>query len=98
MLLRHHMNIEEYIVLLLGLAPHLQPNFLDAAIQEHLPQGGDFPDIGGVKGLHHRATLPTGETALFILGENDMFKRMQCLNYFSPDHYFASENILFLES
>lgn len=98
MMLSHNMNIEEYIILLLGLAPHIQPNFLDSSIQEYLPQGGEFPDIGGVKGVHHRATLPTGETALFILGGIDLHKRMQCLNYFSPDHYFAKENILQLES
>lgn len=96
MLLSHNMNIEEYIILLLGLAPHLQPNFLDSSIQEYLPQGGDFPEIGGVKGTHHRTTLPTGETALFVLGGTDLYKRMQCLNYFSPNHYFAKENILLL--
>ena len=98
MMLSHNMNIEEYIILLLGLTPHLQPNFLDASIQEYLPQGGEFPEIGGVKGTHHRATLPTGETALFILGGQDLFKRIECLRYFSPDHYFLKENILHLES
>jgi hypothetical protein len=97
MLLSHKMNVEEYIIFLLGLAPHLQPNFLDLAIQEYLPQGGEFPDIGGVKGIHNRVTLPTGDTALFILGGNDTFKRMHCLPYFSTDHFFAKENILFLE-
>ncbi|MEX2512667.1 MAG: ATP-binding protein [Cyclobacteriaceae bacterium] len=98
LLVSHHVNIEEYTVLLLALAPHLQPNFLDASIQEFLPQGGEFPEIGGAKGTHHRATLPTGETALFILGGNDLYKRMQSLHYFSPDHFFEKENILFLES
>ncbi|HEY1869873.1 MAG TPA: ATP-binding protein, partial [Chitinophagaceae bacterium] len=29
---------------------------------------------------------------------NDMFKRMQASFYFSPDHFFAKENILHLES
>lgn len=97
MLLQHKMNIEEYTILLLGLAPHIKPNFLDSVIQEYLPHGGEFPEIGGVKGTHLRSTLPTGETALFILGGSDVYKRMQCLNYFSPDHYFARENMLLLE-
>lgn len=42
--------------------------------------------------------LPTGETALFILSGNDVQKRMQLARYFSPEHFFAKENILQLES
>ena len=97
-LVKHQMNIEEYVILLLALAPHVQPNFLDAIIQQYLPNGGEFPEIGGVKGNNHRGTLPTGETALFVLGGNDVFRRMQSSFYFSPDHFFARENILQLES
>lgn len=98
LLLNNSMNVEEYIIFMLALAPHLQPNFLDAAIQEYLPQGGEFPDIGGAKGAQSRMTIPTGETALFILAGSEIYKRMQCLRYFSPSHFFAKENILFLES
>ncbi|MBL7740233.1 MAG: ATP-binding protein [Chitinophagaceae bacterium] len=97
-LLTHKVNMEEFIILLLGLTPHIQPNFLDTIIQEFLPNGGDFPEIGGVKGSNHRGTIPTGETALFIIGGNDMGKRMQVSLYFSPDHFFAKENILSLET
>ena len=67
-LIKQQTTIEEYIVLLLALVPHLQPNFLDSIIQQYFPNGGEFPEIGGVKGNNHRGTLPTGETALFILG------------------------------
>jgi hypothetical protein len=97
MLLEHQMNIEEYVIFILSLVPHLQPGFLDAIIQQHLPQGGEFPEIGGAKSAHHRSTLPTGETAIFIIAGNDLHKRMQCLQYFSPEHYFTKENILRLE-
>ena len=90
-------NEEEYIILLLALAPHLQPGFFENIIQQYLPQGGDFPEIGGVKGNNHRFMLPTGETALFILAGNEVVKRMQVSNYFSSDHFFAKRNILTLE-
>ncbi|AFD07193.1 ATP-binding protein [Solitalea canadensis] len=96
-LVHYQVNIEEYIVLLLALTPHIQPNFFDAIIQTYLPNGGDFAEIGGVKGNNHRGTIPTGETALFILGGNDITKRMQVAHYFSPDHFFAKEHILSLE-
>jgi hypothetical protein len=92
-----NVNIEEYVVLLLALTPHLQPNFLDTVIQQYLPNGGDFPEIGGIKGNNHRGTIPTGETALFIIGGNDINKRLQASQYFSPDHFFAKESILYLE-
>ena len=91
-------NAEEYIIFMLALVPHIQPNFIDQLIQQHLPGGGDFPEIGGVKGTNHRSMLPTGETALFILAGNDIGKRMELLNYFSSGHFFYEESILYLES
>ena len=93
----HQVNVEEYIILFLALAPNLHPNFLDAIVQQYLPNGGEFPEIGGVKGNNHRGTIPTGETALFIIASNDIGKRLQVSRYFSSDHFFAKENILHLE-
>ena len=97
-LIKHNVTIEEYIILLLALTPHVQPNLLDSAVQQYLPNGGEFPEIGGVKGNNHRGMLPTGETALFILAGDDINKRMQISRYFSPDHFFAKENVLTLET
>lgn len=96
-LITHQPNIEEYIILLLALVPHVQPNFIDSIVQSYLPNGGEFPEIGGVKGNNHRATIPTGETALFVLAGNDLHQRMQASWYYSSDHFFAKENILYLE-
>src|SRR5690606_14788879 len=97
LLAKHQFNIEEFIILLLALSPHLKPNLLDGIIQQYLPNGGEFPEMGGVKGINHRSMLPTGETALFLLSGNDTEKRMQVMHYFSPDHFFAKENVLLLE-
>src|SRR5688500_10169512 len=70
-------SYEEVVTLLLALAPHLQPNFFNHIIAEHLPEGGDFIEFGGVKGTNHRGILPTGETAQFVLGGEDMEKRLE---------------------
>lgn len=94
---KHKLNNEEYIIILLALAPHIKSNFLETIIQQYLPEGGDFPEFGGVKENNHRAMLPTGETAVFIIAGNDFNKRILVLNYFSGDHFFAKENILQLE-
>jgi hypothetical protein len=86
----HNLNLEAYFVLLLALAPHVQPNFLDAMIQQFLPGGGEFPEIGGVKGSNHRGTIPTGETALFLLAGTDLHARLRVSEYFSPVHFFST--------
>src|SRR5215472_5698471 len=43
-------NSEEFAVLMLALAPHLQPDFFSKLIVQYLPEGGDLPEFGGVKG------------------------------------------------
>jgi len=96
-IVNHRLNIEEYIILLLALAPHIQPGFLDTLVQQYLPNGGEFTEMGGAKGINHRGTLPTGETALFILGGNDLLRRMQVSHYFSAGHFFANDGIIALE-
>lgn len=88
---------EEYIVLLIALAPHIQPNFFDQIIQQKLPQAGDFPQLGGVRGKQFRGFLPTGETALFILAGDDLEKKFKVQQIFSEDHFFAKKRILWLE-
>ena len=94
---RRSPTAEELAVLMLALVPHLRSSMLTNLIAEHLPEGGDFPGLGGMKGANHRGILPTGETAQFILAGDDLEKRIavQCL--FSSDHWFARERILRLE-
>jgi len=87
----------EYVLLLLALAPHLQPGFLDQIIREQLSEEGEWPELGGVRGTNHRGLLPTGETALFLLAGTDLEKRLEYLGLFSPDHFLARQKILTLE-
>ncbi|RWX47195.1 ATPase family associated with various cellular activities (AAA) [Candidatus Electrothrix aarhusensis] len=91
-------DFAEFTLLLLTLAPHLHPNFFSQIIAEHLPEGGDFPEFGGVKATHHRGILPTGETALFILAGDNLEKRLEVQQLFSPEHWFAQHHILGLEA
>jgi hypothetical protein len=87
----------EFLVLLLALVPHVQPQFLTGLIAEHLPDGGDFPEFGGVKGTNHRGILPTGETAQFVLAGDDLEKRLAVQHLLGPDHPFAQKHLLWLE-
>jgi DNA polymerase III delta prime subunit len=89
---------DEWIVLMLAMAPHIQPNFFESIISEHLPNGGDFTEFGGVKGTNHRGMLPTGETAQFIIGGNDLERRLQVQDLFDEHHFFYRNDITWLES
>ena len=91
-------GFEEFTVLMLAIAPHLSPRLLGKIISEHLSEGGDFPEFGGVKGGNHRGVLPTGETAQFILAGNDLEKRLAVQHILSSDHWLAKEHILWLET
>src|SRR6476469_1746532 len=90
-------TIDEWIVLMLAMLPHVQPSFFESIIAEHLPNGGDFPEFGGVKGTNHRGILPTGETAQFILAGENMEKRIDVQRILSSDHWFAKNHIRWLE-
>lgn len=94
----HDPGYEEFVVLMLAIAPHLMPHFLGKIIAEHLPEGGDFPEFGGVKATNHRGILPTGETAQFILAGGNLAKRLAIQHILSNDHWLAKEHILWLES
>ena len=90
-------SADEWIILMLALIPHVQPNFFETLIHKYLPQGGDFPEFGGVKASNHRSMLPTGETVQFVLAGTKVEERLQLHHYFAEDHFFYRRNILWLE-
>ncbi len=90
--------LEEYLSVLLALAPHLHSDFFDKILKEHFPDGNQFPAFGGVRGKNHRGILPTGETAQFVIAGNDLAKRITVQSLFGPQHWFATDGILRLET
>lgn len=93
----HQLNADEQLVVFMALAAHLQPNFYDRLIMAHLPEAGDYPQIGGWRGKSHRGFLPTGETVLFVLGDNRLSTRLQLQQLFGEEHVFYKNHILYLE-
>jgi AAA+ superfamily predicted ATPase len=91
------LSYDEAIILLIALAPHIQPDIFDQAVGNRLKDPGDFPVIGGVRGKNFRGLLPTAETALFILGSDSLLRRTEIMKVFSADHFFAAKRILWLE-
>lgn len=97
-IIQHQPRFEEYLVLLLALTPHLAPGLIANLISEFLPNGGELPEFGGVKGNNQRSILPTGETAQFILAGDDIEKRLEVQQLFSTGHWFHQKGILHLEA
>jgi adenylate kinase family enzyme len=89
---------EAWVTVMITLIPHVQPNFFESIILEHLPNGGDFPEIGGVKATNHRSMLPTGETLQFILAGTSVTQRVRLQQLFSQDHFFHRQGIIWLEN
>ena len=79
------------------MVPFLSPGIISTTVGGYLPNGGDFPDFGGVKGKNHRGILPTGETVLYILAGRDVEKRLEFSKMFDEDHVFARKNVLYVE-
>jgi AAA+ superfamily predicted ATPase len=97
----HQYNImltpQESLIFLIAYIPHIYPNLYDEIVKEVMPQGGDFPEIGGVRGTNHRGLLPTGETAQFILAGNNLNNRL-IIKQLLRDGILIKEFILSLES
>lgn len=84
----------EIILLMLALVPHVDPSFFQNLIGEYFPNGGEFPEFGGVKGSNHRGILPTGETALYLLAGTDIDKRIQVTGFFDPEQTLFRKGVL----
>lgn len=93
----HHLTSPDLLLLSLALAPHLDPALLDRIFAETFGEG-DFPQLGGIRGKQHRGILPTGETALYLLGKDDPEERQKTLQeYLSPGYWLFKEQVLILE-
>lgn len=91
------LSIDEYLLVLLALVPHVAPACIGRLIGQYLPDGGDLPEFGGVRGENHRGVLPTGETAQFLLAGDDLARRIEVQRLLSGEHWFAKEHVLWLD-
>ncbi len=89
--------LAERVVLMLALVPHVRPQLLDIFFHQN-EYNRDFTEFGGVRGVHHKGFLPTGETAMFILAGSNLELRFEFQSIFHPRHFFNRHNILRLEN
>ena len=87
----------EKIIFFISLVPHFYPEFYNNIIHDFLPQGGDFPEFGGVRGTNHRGILPTGETIQFLLAGKNITERLAIQELFDEQQAFFQHDILWME-
>src|SRR5665648_5383 len=95
---KHSMGMEERLVLILSLIPHVKPSLLDLLHMKNVLYDIPFTEFGGIRNEKHKGYFPTGETAIFILAGANLEKRFNLLSLFSMDHFFQRHGILSLES
>ena len=93
----HQLSQEDIIILLLTLIPQLEPSFLNGILTEFLPNGGEFPEFGGIKGKNHRGILPTAETALYVLYGNDVEGRLHGIEFIQSHSVLFKQKMIMLE-
>jgi AAA+ superfamily predicted ATPase len=93
----YKVSMEERIIVLLALAPHVCPQILDVFFTKNEKYGRGFTEFGGVKGNQHSGFIPTGETAAFVIAGNDILGKIKVINIFDPDHYFSKYKIISLD-
>lgn len=94
---KHAFGFDERVVLALALAPHVDGKLLDIFFCKNPNTDRAYSEFGGVRATSHSGFLPTGETLAFILAGDDVSRRFSLWRFFSPDHPFMKEQMLYLE-
>lgn len=93
----YQLTFAERIVFVLSLVPYIKPQLLDVFLTINQETGRQLTEFGGIKDNPAKSFIPTVETALFILGGQDLKKRFQYYHIFDAEHYFTKHNIIRLE-
>ena len=88
---------EELLIFIIALTPHLDSTLYNLQIEQFLPDGGELPEFGGVKGNNFRGVLPTGETTIFLLNASTPDKRLAIQKILSPENRLAKFQLLQIE-
>lgn len=91
------LNFEERLIAVLSIAPHVRPQLLDVFFTKNSTFDRGFSEFGGLKGDNFGGFLPTGETAAFILGGNNIQSRIRLIELFDSSHKFYKKKIIRLD-
>ncbi len=87
----------ERLVLILCLIPHLKPNLLDTFLIRNQSLERGYTEFGGLIGNSHGGFLPTCETAMFLLADDNLSARLRYDSMFQTDRVLFAQGILYME-
>jgi hypothetical protein len=93
----HARDDESRLLALLAVAPRMKPDFFDRLLQSIPAGAGDHPQVGGIRGRQHRGFIPTGDTAVFLLADDDLEARTRWHMLLSGDHPLVQKGVVYLE-
>jgi hypothetical protein len=88
------LGMEERVLLLLALIPFIRPQLLDVLWSKNNATERGFTEFGGISGSSHGGFLPTVETALFILGGDDMEQRLYIMRLLHNNSRLLKQGIV----
>ena len=101
---QNELSFENRLLLILSLAVHISPIFLDRhvvgkndefEIKKALPSySKNLNELGGVTSENFRGFIPTGLTWLFLLAGHNLQKRMEVLTGLNANHFLIKERII----
>lgn len=94
---RYRLGAAERLVLMLALAPDVNPLLLDVFFTKNKTFDRPFTEFGGVPGKRHGGFIPTVETAFFLLTGGDLSLRLHFSSLFEHRHVFRRRHIFDLE-
>ncbi|MEM9685291.1 MAG: ATP-binding protein [Bacteroidota bacterium] len=93
---QYALTVRERLALLLALTPHIRPHLLDVFFTRNETYDRDFTEFGGIKGVHHKGFLPTGQTLHFLLAGEQLETGFSVLELFDEAHVFTTHHIVTL--
>jgi hypothetical protein len=91
------LDFDARALMALAFVPHLRPEMLDIFRLKNKGTDRGFTEFGGTTGKNHPGFLPTAETFLFILGGDNLERRIRLNKLFGSEHIFTKKNIITLE-
>lgn len=90
-------SVDERLIFLLSLIPHIRPDFLDLLFTRNKNFDRGFTQFGGWKGQSHGGFLPTCETAVFVVAGSDLEKRFEVASYLDGESVLIEKKLIVLE-
>ncbi|WP_215395567.1 ATP-binding protein [Rheinheimera oceanensis] len=92
--IKQQLSAAQRLILILALAPHLQPQLLDTFFVRNENLARNFSEFGGCSTKQHQGFMPSAQTAAFLLAANDLSARLEVIQLLQPDQLLCRENII----